>query len=110
MTKDRIPSSTGLTGLTWAAMLCLSNPALSAEPVATPQVSKTSAKATPATDSTAKPANARRATTGPGTQTEDDIYVGAKKKTKVLSKAKAATGGNDDLDELEVERRSVKKK
>jgi hypothetical protein len=110
MKRDLIPSLTALAALVWATVLCLSNPVLAAESAAIPQVSQSASKAPPVADSTAKTANARRATTGPGTQTEDDIYVGAKKKTKVLRKPSAASGGDDDLDELEVERRAVKKK
>lgn len=47
-------------------------------------------------------ANARRA--GPGTQTEDDAYVGVKGKASKARKAHGVRGGDDDLDDLEVER------
>lgn len=112
MNRDRIPSTTSMTALAWAAVLCLSHPALAAKPAAAPEVSQSAAKAPTAASSTVKPANARRVTTGPGTQTEDDVYVGTKKKAKVLSKPSAASGGDDDLDELEVERlrRGIKRK
>jgi hypothetical protein len=49
--------------------------------------------------SAAKPAVRR---TGPGTQTEDDSYVGVKNKPK---KTRAAGGHDDDLSDLEVERK-----
>ena len=79
----------------------------------------------------AKPLTSQRAATGPGTQTEDDIYVGTKRQVQGVTSPLAATpqvrpgagtspntgatgarktarsGGDDDLDDLEVERRKV---
>jgi hypothetical protein len=86
----------------------------------------------------AKPLNpaGTRAATGPGTQTEDDVYVGNKRTTQrpvqgvtppttgtpaprpgagtspntsATANKNARTGGDDDLDELEVERRTVQR-
>lgn len=82
----------------------------------------------------AKPLNpaGTRAATGPGTQTEDDVYVGSKRtvqgvnspttgtpaprpgagtspNTGAVAKKNARAGGDDDLDELEVERRTVQR-
>ena len=78
-----------------------------------------------------KPLNSTQAATGPGTQTEDDIYVGTKRQVQGVNtpgtttpqvrpsagtspntgastgKKTARTGGDDDLDDLEVERRKV---
>jgi hypothetical protein len=85
---------------------------------------------TPNAPSTKPPANTR-ATTGPGTgtQTEDDAYVGVKRSVQGVDKpvttgkppvkagagvspnngggGTARAGGTDDLDDLEVERRTV---
>jgi hypothetical protein len=79
----------------------------------------------------AKPLNSQRANTGPGTQTEDDVYVGVKRQVQGVNtpgtvtpqvrpgagtspntaaatgRKTARTGGDDDLDDLEVERRKV---
>lgn len=78
----------------------------------------------------AKPPVNTRAATGPGTQTEDDIYVGTKRQVQgvntpgttlqvrpsagtspntgvAAAKKTARSGGDDDLDDLEVERRKV---
>jgi hypothetical protein len=44
---------------------------------------------------------------GPGTQTEDDLYVGAKAKTPSAAKAQKPKGvktGDEDLDDLEIQR------
>ena len=82
----------------------------------------------------AKPLNpaGTRAATSPGTQTEDDVYVGSKRtvqgvnspttgipaprpgagtspNTGAVAKKNARAGGDDDLDELEVERRTVQR-
>lgn len=71
-----------------------------------------------------KPLNAAN---GPGTQTEDDVYVGVKRQVQGVNtpgatlqikpsagtspnttgKQNARDGGDDDLDDLEVERRKV---
>lgn len=71
-----------------------------------------------------KPLNAAN---GPGTQTEDDVYVGVKRQVQGVNtpgatlqikpgagtspnttgKQNARAGGDDDLDDLEVERRKV---
>lgn len=71
-----------------------------------------------------KPLNAAN---GPGTQTEDDVYVGVKRQVQGVNtpgstlqikpnagtspntagKKNARAGGDDDLDDLEVERRKV---
>lgn len=71
-----------------------------------------------------KPLNAAN---GPGTQTEDDVYVGVKRQVQGVNtpgstlqikpnagtspnttgKKNARDGGDDDLDDLEVERRKV---
>jgi len=66
-----------------------------------------------------------RAKTGPGTQTEDDVYVGVKRQVQGVNKPETTgkpparpgagtspntgrgSGGDDDLDDLEVERRTV---
>ena len=66
-----------------------------------------SAKPTQKPDSQPRTATAatRRRTTGPGTQTEDDSYVGAKGRSVPARGARKATqGGDDDLNDLEVER------
>lgn len=44
---------------------------------------------------------------GPGTQTEDELYIGAKAKTPTAAKTqkqKRAKTGDEDLEDLEVER------
>ena len=82
---------------------------------------------TPNTPATKPPVNTR-ATTGPGTQTEDDLYVGVKRSVQGVNTpttsgkppvkagagvspnnggGTAVSGGDDDLDDLEVERRTV---
>ena len=77
------------------------------------------------------PISSQRAATGPGTQTEDDVYVGVKRQVQgvngpltatpqvrpgagtspnigaSIGKKNARAGGDDDLDDLEVERRKV---
>lgn len=48
---------------------------------------------------------------GPGTQTEDDLYIGAKPKTATAAKAqkpKGAKTGDEDLEDLEVERNRMR--
>ncbi|MCI1193370.1 hypothetical protein MOJ79_16150 [Calidifontimicrobium sp. SYSU G02091] len=51
---------------------------------------------------------------GPGTQTEDDLYVGAKAKAQAskesLRRRPGARGGDDDLEDLEVQRSRAKQK
>jgi hypothetical protein len=54
-------------------------------------------------DAPAKTANARRAATGPGTQTEDDVYVGVTKKDNPKARKRTKDCGKD-CDDLEVER------
>lgn len=54
-------------------------------------------------DVPAKSANARRAATGPGTQTEDDVYVGVTKKDNPKARKRTKDCGKD-CDDLEVER------
>ncbi len=75
-----------------------------------------------------KPPVNTRATTGPGTQTEDDVYVGVKRQVQGVNTPQTTgkppvrsgagvspntgatgktSGGDDDLDDLEVERRTV---
>lgn len=44
---------------------------------------------------------------GPGTQTEDELYIGAKARTPQKAKAKPSargTTGDEDLEDLEVQR------
>lgn len=57
----------------------------------------------PAKSAPAKSANARRAATGPGTQTEDDVYVGVTKKDNPKARKRTKDCGKD-CDDLEVER------
>ena len=120
----------------WATVMCaviLSNATVSAQGTPQAPTTKTPPKTiTPNAPSTKPPPNTR-ATTGPGTgtgtQTEDDAYVGVKRsvqgvntpstsgKPPVKSGAgvspnnggggNALAGGEDDLDDLEVERRTV---
>jgi hypothetical protein len=50
---------------------------------------------------------------GPGTQTEDDLYVGAKAKTPSAAKAQKPKGvktGDEDLDDLEIQRAGMAKR
>jgi len=51
---------------------------------------------------------------GPGTQTEDDLYIGAKAKAQAskesLRRKPGARGGDDDLEDLEVQRSRAKQK
>lgn len=54
-------------------------------------------------DAPAKTANARRAATGPGTQTEDDSYVGSFKLDNPKARKRTKDCGKD-CDDLEVER------
>lgn len=61
------------------------------------------AKPAAAAKKAAKPASAR----GPGTQTEDELYIGARAKTPQKVKAKPsarAKTGDEDLEDLEVQR------
>ncbi|ODU98311.1 MAG: hypothetical protein ABT20_18230 [Rubrivivax sp. SCN 70-15] len=63
---------------------------------------KAPAKPAGATVKSAKP-SAR----GPGTQTEDELYIGAKAKTPLKARARPsarAKTGDEDLDDLEVQR------
>jgi hypothetical protein len=76
-----------------SALLCAGN-SLAADPPAT----KPGATATKASKPSAR---------GPGTQTEDELYIGAKPKTPTAAKAqktKGARTGDEDLEDLEVER------
>ncbi len=50
---------------------------------------------------------------GPGTQTEDDLYVGAKAKTPSAAKAQKPKGvktGDEDLEDLEIQRAGMAKR
>ncbi|HXF45738.1 MAG TPA: hypothetical protein VNK91_06430 [Burkholderiaceae bacterium] len=51
---------------------------------------------------------------GPGTQTEDDLYIGAKSKAQAskesLRRKPGARGGDDDLEDLEVQRSRAKQR
>lgn len=51
---------------------------------------------------------------GPGTQTEDDLYIGAKAKAQAskesMRRKPGARGGDDDLEDLEVQRNRAKQK
>ena len=73
-------------------------PGATVQPIKTPVPVATPAPMPPQPQT----AHARRA--GPGTQTEDDAYVGAKAKASKVRKANGVRGGDDDLDDLEVER------
>lgn len=76
-----------------SALLCAGN-SLAADPPAT----KPGATATKASKPSAR---------GPGTQTEDELYIGAKPKTPTAAKAKKPKGagtGDEDLEDMEVER------
>ena len=130
---------TSISGkLTLAALLTVagSAAAVHAQVLPAPKaVAPTTAVAAPASGAPAKPVNpaGTRAATGPGTQTEDDVYVGVKRterqvqgvntplkgtpavppkagaspNTGAVAKKNARSGGDDDLDDLEVERRKV---
>lgn len=76
-----------------SALLCAGN-SLAADPPAT----KPGATATKASKPSAR---------GPGTQTEDELYIGAKPKTPTAAKAQKSKGartGDEDLDDLEIVR------
>jgi hypothetical protein len=79
-----------------SALLCAGN-SLAADPPAT----KPGATATKAS----KPSSR-----GPGTQTEDELYIGAKPKTATAAKAQKpkAKTGDEDLEDLEVERNRIR--
>jgi hypothetical protein len=82
-----------------AAVLYAGN-SLTAEPPAT----KPATTATKASKPSAR---------GPGTQTEDELYIGAKPKTPTAAKAqkpKGAKTGDEDLEDLEVERAAPAKR
>ena len=85
--------------------------ALAADPPATKTAATTTKPGTTATKAS-KP-SAR----GPGTQTEDELYIGAKPKTPTATKAptaakaqkpKGANTGDEDLEDLEVERNRIR--
>lgn len=68
-----------------------------------------------------KPAPAAKAAKpsarGPGTQTEDELYIGVKAKSNTSAqkstrarKPRSAAGGDDDLEDLEVQRAKAKAK
>jgi hypothetical protein len=110
--------------LSTAVASAQSAPPAPAPPAPTP---KPQASLTTPTTRPPKPPVNTRATTGPGTQTEDDVYVGVRRtvqgtkgpttsgKPPVRSGAgvspntggTVSSGGDDDLDDLEVERRTV---
>lgn len=118
------------TTLVFAAVLSSAVAAAQAAPPAptppAPTPKPPATLTTPTTRTTKPPVNTR-ATTGPGTQTEDDVYVGVRRtvqnantpttsgKPPVRSGAgvspnnggNVSSGGDDDLDDLEVERRTV---
>lgn len=79
------------------ALLCIllcANATLAAEPPATKPRSTTAKASKPSVR-------------GPGTQTEDDLYVGAKAKTPSAAKAQKLKGvktGDEDLEDLEIQR------
>lgn len=92
---------TRLTAFALCSLLALAGPAAAAGTVQT----KPAASAARA----AKP-SAR----GPGTQTEDDLYVGAKPKAQASKESQrrkpGARGGDDDLEDLEVQRNRARQK
>ena len=116
-----------LRSATMACAVILGGTAASAQPTPPAPPARTLPKvAVPSAPS--KPPVNTRASAGPGTQTEDDIYVGVKRpvqnvntpqttgKPPVRSGAGVSpntgggtqkSGGDDDLDDLEVERRTV---
>lgn len=85
------------------ALLCIllyAGSTLAADPLAT----KPGSTATKASKPSAR---------GPGTQTEDDLYVGAKAKTPSAAKAQKPKGvktGDEDLDDLEIQRARAAKR
>jgi hypothetical protein len=91
----KTPRFLNLLPLACATVLCLAGPA------AAETTSQAAAKSDANTG--AKTANARRAATGPGTQTEDDIYVGVTKKNPTKARKRTKDCGKD-CDDLEVER------
>jgi hypothetical protein len=77
-----------LSALLWAGN------SLAADPPAT----KPGATATKASKPSAR---------GPGTQTEDELYIGAKPKSPTAAKAQKSKGartGDEDLEDLEIQR------
>lgn len=89
----KTPRFLNLLPLACAAALCLTGPA----------AAETASQPAAKNDTGAKTANARRATTGPGTQTEDDVYVGVTKKNNPKARKRTKDCGKD-CDDLEVER------
>jgi hypothetical protein len=76
-----------------SALLCAGNSVAADSPATKPGATTTKAS---------KPSSR-----GPGTQTEDELYIGAKPKTPTAAKAqkpKVAKTGDEDLEDLEVER------
>jgi hypothetical protein len=76
-----------------SALLCAGNSVAADSPATKPGATTTKAS---------KPSSR-----GPGTQTEDELYIGAKPKTPTAAKAqkpKGAKTGDEDLEDLEVER------
>ncbi len=113
-----------------SALVCgvmLTSATVLAQAVPPAPTTKTAPKTITPNEPTTRPPVNTRATTGPGTQTEDDIYVGVKRSVQGVNTptttgkppVKAAAGvspnnggtardgGDDDLDDLEVERRTV---
>lgn len=118
-----------LTTIVSAVMLSSTAAFAQAAPAAPPTTKAPPRTITPNAPSIKPPVNTR-ATTGPGTgtQTEDDAYVGVKRTVQGVNTpttsgkppvkagagvspntggGTALTGGDDDLDDLEVERRTV---
>jgi hypothetical protein len=120
--------------LTLAALLAATWTATSAHAQVLPAAKPAPAMAPGAVAKPLNPAGTRAAS--PGTQTEDDVYVGIKRtaprqvqgvtppgsgtpaprpgagtspNTGVIAKKNARAGGDDELDELEIERRTVQR-
>jgi hypothetical protein len=81
-----------------SALLCAGN-SLAADPPAT--------KPGATTTKASKPSSR-----GPGTQTEDELYIGAKPKTATAAKTQKRKGAtpDEDLDDLEVERNRIRRR
>lgn len=92
----KTPRFQNLLPLACAAALCLAVPA-AAETASQPAAKRSDAS------TGAKTAHTRRAATAPGTQTEDDIYVGVAKKNTTKARKRTKDCGKD-CDDLEVER------
>jgi hypothetical protein len=121
--------------LTLAALLAVAGSGMQSHAQGLPAPKQVAPAPMAAPAAPAKPVSpmGARAATGPGTQTEDDLYVGVKRterqvqgvntplkaapsvppkagtspNTGAVAKKNARTGGDDDLEDLEVERRKV---